>query len=319
MHSDIWPTAPGAILGYRKNGTPIRLIAGGSGEGDGDGGGEGQDGGTGSGATGDDGTGGGGGGSGQGSSYSGTVGGGTGGGGGAGGADQTAKVIEAIRGDYKAERTKRQALEKSLAELKQANDQRVSQDAERNKALARFLGIDVDETPDPEKLAADLKAAQAEVQAATTKAQARERELVVELQLMRQAAKHGANPELLADSRSFMSKLAGLDPAGETFGEDLGDLIKAAVESNPAYKLTPAPAAGGSGDQGGQQGNGKQGGGSKTTAPPARSGGEHNSSPGGNRQWTEDDVDRATPDEVVAAQEAGLLVDLGFAPSRKRR
>jgi hypothetical protein len=196
-----------------------------------------------------------------------------------------------------------------------------TQDAERNKTLAKFLGIDVDETPDPEKLAADLKAAQAQVQEATQKAQARERELVVELQLMRQAARHGANAELLADSRSFMSKLAGLDPASETFGEDLGDLIKAAVESNPAYKLTPAPAAGGSGDQGGgQQGNGgRQGDESKTTAPPARSGGEHNSSPGGNRQWTEDDVDRATPDEVVATQVAGLLVDLGFAPSRKKR
>jgi hypothetical protein len=29
MHSGIWPTVPGAILGYRKNGTPVRLIAGG--------------------------------------------------------------------------------------------------------------------------------------------------------------------------------------------------------------------------------------------------------------------------------------------------
>lgn len=43
MHSTIWPTAPGAIIGYRKKGSLTRLIAGGSGEGDG-GGGEGQDG-----------------------------------------------------------------------------------------------------------------------------------------------------------------------------------------------------------------------------------------------------------------------------------
>ena len=46
MHSGIWPMVPGAILGYRKNGTPVRLIAGGSDEGDGDGS-VGQDGGTG--------------------------------------------------------------------------------------------------------------------------------------------------------------------------------------------------------------------------------------------------------------------------------
>ena len=61
MHSTIWLTAPGAIIGYRKNGTPIRPIADGPGDG---GGGEGQDGGTGSGTTGggtsNDGSGGGG-------------------------------------------------------------------------------------------------------------------------------------------------------------------------------------------------------------------------------------------------------------------
>lgn len=88
MHSGIWPTVPGAILGYRKNGTPVRLIAGGSGESDGDGS-VGQDGGTtgceGGGAGGDQ------------PSNSGASG---DGGGSAGGDDQTAKVIAAVRDNY---------------------------------------------------------------------------------------------------------------------------------------------------------------------------------------------------------------------------
>jgi hypothetical protein len=37
------------------------------------------------------------------------------------------------------------------------------------------------------------------------------------------------------------------------------------------------------------------------------------------RQWTETDVDRATAAQVEAAMEAGLLVDLGFPPAKRRR
>ncbi len=119
MHSTIWPTAPGAIIGYRKNGTPIRPIA----DGPGGGSGEGQDGGTGSGATAggtsNDGSGGGG----QQPANGATSSDGTGGGGGAGASDQTAKVIEVIRGDYKQERSRRQQLEKDLAALRASQEQ----------------------------------------------------------------------------------------------------------------------------------------------------------------------------------------------------
>jgi hypothetical protein len=41
--------------------------------------------------------------------------------------------------------------------------------------------------------------------------------------------------------------------------------------------------------------------------------------PGEERQWTLEDVERATPSEVAAAAEQGLLVNLGFSPRRKRR
>jgi hypothetical protein len=324
QHSYTPSTTPGAIIGYRKSGAPIRLIAGGSPEGEGGDGGTsstGQEGGSAGTGQQDNSNTGGGQGGGQQQSNGGNAS-GTGGGGGAGATDETPKVIAALRDDYKAERTKRQALEKDLADLKKANDDRTATEAERAKALAKFLGIEVDETPDPEKLAADLKAAQAQVQDATTKAQARERELTIELQLMRQAAKHGANPELLADSKAFAAKVAKLDPTSDSFAEDLGDAIKAAVADNPAYKLTPpaAPAGGTSGSGG----DGKTANGAKTTAPPARSGGEHNGAAGGNRQWTMADVDalpktREGGEALQEAIEAGLLQDLGYAPPRTRR
>lgn len=321
MHSTYHPSmAPGAIIGYRKNGAPIRLIAGGSGEGDGDGTTTSQDGGdagTGQTSTGDQA-------GGQEPPVTTTsTGAATAT---AGDGDQTAKVIEAIRGDYKAERTKRQQLEKDLAAIRDAQVQRDDETKARNLALAKALGLQVDETPDPEKLAAELAAERKAKQDAIDASTARERELTVELNLMRQAAKHGANPELLADSRTFMAKVAKLDPSSDSFGDDLGDAIKTAVEANPAYKLAQAtapakPAASdGQGDGAGSSG----GNGSKTTAPPARSGGEHNGSAGGQRQWTMDDVNRLPRNRKGAAQlqeaiDAGYLAELGYGPGKKSR
>ena len=102
------------------------------------------------------------------------------------------------------------------------------------------------------------------------------------------------------DSLSFLRKLDGLDPAAEDFSERVGEAIKAAAEANAQYKLTPKAAA-------------------KPEPTIPRSGGEFNGAPGGNRQWTKEDVDRASASEVVEAQEAGLLIDLGFNPRKKRR
>jgi hypothetical protein len=143
MHSTYHPSVtPSAIIGYCKNGTPIRLIAGGNGEGDGDGGNSktGQEGGNA--GTGQQDNSGGGQGGGQGPANSGTSGDGTGSGGGAGAADDsTSKVIEAIRGDYKAERAKRQALERDLADLKAAQATRDQETKNRNLALAKALRL----------------------------------------------------------------------------------------------------------------------------------------------------------------------------------
>jgi hypothetical protein len=339
MHNTHPSMRPGAIIGYRRNGTPIRLIAGGAPDDKGDGAGDGQDGagadngGQQAGGTQDGGSSGTGGqDSNAGTGSSGQAG-STEGGTAPAADDSAARTIAAIREDYKQERTKRQALQKDLETIKQQQAQQAEETKQRNRELAKALGITTDEPPDPEKLAADLAAERKAREDQVTQSQARERELTVELELLKQARKHGADPELLADSRSFMSKLGKLDPASEDFAEDLGAAIKAAVEANPGFGITTgssgtsnASGNGGSGDGSGaaggdsQQGKPRQQQG-KTTAPPARSGtdGGHNGAPGGNRQWTDDDVKRASPQELTQAIADGLLVDLGVNPPKKSR
>ncbi|WP_052432815.1 hypothetical protein [Streptacidiphilus carbonis] len=217
-------------------------------------------------------------------------------------ADKTARTIAAIRDDFKGERAKRQAAEQQLTALQQALDADKADRAKRDKALAVALGLAADEQPpDPAKLAADLQAAQEQARTDLAQRDTAMRAQQVELAVLRNAAKHGGNGDALLDSRTFMTAVQGLDPASDDFAERLGEAIKTAVEGGTQFK---APAA-------------------EPAAPKqpavARSGGEFNGSPGGNRQWTLDDVTRASADEVVTAQNAGLLIDLGYAPQKKRR
>lgn len=288
-------TPPGVVLGYRKNGQPIYPIAGGAPD-DGDAG-------TGTPAAGD---------AAQPAAFA------------APAADpaptatpatdpaptadasnnagKTDRVIAAIREDFKSERAKRQEAEQSLKDLQAALDADKADRAKRDKALAVALGLAQDEAPpDPAKLAADLQAARDQATSDLAQRDNALRAQQVENAVLRNAAKHGGNGDALLDSRSFMNAVQGLDPAASDFAEKLGDAIKAAVETGTQFK---APAA--------------------EPAPPKqpqapRSGGEFNGSPGGNRQWNVADVDRASASEVAAAQEAGLLMDLGFAPKKKTR
>src|SRR6266705_3404735 len=105
MHTINLPVTPGAIIGYRRNGIPIRLIAGGSGEGDEGGADNGQQEDAGGGSTGHQ------------PPNPGTT---EPAAGGSTGDDKTARTIEAIRGDFKAERAKRQAAEQEVAAIKAA-------------------------------------------------------------------------------------------------------------------------------------------------------------------------------------------------------
>lgn len=217
-------------------------------------------------------------------------------------AGKTDRVISAIRDDFKAERTKRQEAEQRLTALQTALDADKAERAKRDKALAVALGLASDEAPpDPAKLAADLQAARDQATADLAQRDSALRAREVELAILRNAAKHGAVGDALLDSRAFMAKVSSLDPAATDFAEQLGDAIKTAADSGPQFKAAPpAPEP------------------PKTPQTP-RSGGEFNGAPGGNRQWTVADVQAASASEVVAAQEAGLLIDLGYSPKKKGR
>lgn len=298
MHHHNLPVTPGAIIGYRKSGAPIRLAAGGS---------ESDEGGTTEGGTADSGADAGQTDSTGGQDATGTAGSGQDGGtASSGDDDKTTRTVAAIRQEFKDERTKRQAAEKRLGEIQTALDADKADRAKRDKALAVALGLaPEDGPPDPVKLAEELERTRAQHQAELSQRDASARQQAVELAVLRTAGGHGGNGDALLDSRSFMATVNGLDPAAEDFAGQLGDAIKAAVEASPQYR-TAAPAVAGSGQ--------------KPAPTPARSGGEH-TSPGGNRQWTMDDVraSKGDPKAVAKAVEDGLLVDLGYHPSKKGR
>lgn len=310
-----WPETPGALLGWTKNGRPIHLLAGGSSEDDQDGantGTEPAD--PGNGSTAGDGQN-----DGNGDTYdapgSGSA--GTGNAGGTG-ADNSAaaagnsadRAIAAIRQDFKDERRRRQEAEKKFADMQAALDADKAERKKRDDALAVALGLKSgEEPPDPAKLAQELQATRAEHQAEITRRDAALQAKTVELAALTAAARLSADGSALLDSRSFVSAIGNLNPADADFGEDLDTAIKKAVEANPRYKLTSSRSAAASNSNGG---NGA------SAATIARSGAEH-TAPGGNRQWNLEDVDRASGQEVRDAQDAGLLVDLGFGPPKKRR
>jgi hypothetical protein len=291
MHDDHLPTTPGAIIGYRKNGAPIRLIAGASETppeppaGDpapppapaADPSPPAQDPAP------------------------------------AGGQEPPApsaeatsveqlppwaqKLVRDTRNEAALHRTKAKEREDALTALEAKSQQQLD-------GIAKALGLKPEEAT-PEQIMAERDAANAKASAN----EARAREAAVELAVFRASAAAQVNGNALLDSRSFVATLAGLNPAAADFGQRVNDAITAATEAHPEWKtaapaapappVTPVPPA---------------------SPAPARSGGEH-TTPGGNRQWTMEDVRAAKddPGAVTAAVEAGLLTSLGYSPTRKRR
>lgn len=207
-----------------------------------------------------------------------------------------AAELEADRDKWKG--LSRKHEDQSKANLEQAGQAtELAKKAEQQdrilKLLAEKAGVQIDDgaPPDPNKLAADLERARADA-----------KQKAVELAVYRTAGKAGADADALLDSRAFQKAVADLDPAADDFAEQVTAAIGTVVEANPRYKL-PEPAK---------------------PEPPKptvakSSGGEFTGTPGGNRQWTDEDVANASPAEVAKAMDEGLLVDLGFAPPKKKR
>lgn len=163
------------------------------------------------------------------------------------------------------------------------------------RTLAEKAGVEIDGAPDPAKLAEQLTNAQ-------QSAQDRARELAIF-----RAATGVANADKLLDSRQFMLKTAGLDPASSDFADQVKALVAATVTADPTLAATvppiPAPAA--------------------TPVPPpalpASSGADFSGAPPGDGQWTQADAEAASEDALTNAMAKGLLRNLGMPPRRHGR
>jgi hypothetical protein len=132
---------------------------------------------------------------------------------------RTQKYIKELRDENARDRTasKEKAAEEARNELTQK--------------IGKALGLIED--PDPATIA---QVAATERDTARQEARAAK----IENAVWRMAAKHGASPEALTDSRTFMKKLGDMDPAAGDFAAKVETAIKAALEDNPNLKIAPA-------------------------------------------------------------------------------
>ena len=97
-----------------------------------------------------------------------------------------------------------------------------------------------------------------------------------------EAARIGADADALLDSKTFYNQVTSMDPDSPGYRRRVQEMVAAAGRAQ--QPATPAqPAA-----------------------------------PAGPRQWTMDDVDKASQPELEQAMEAGLLRDLGFGVPKRR-
>jgi len=200
----------GQIIGYRRDGRPIRLAAGGS-----------ED----SAASSSD----------SDSSAGTSVGSGDGQDGAADAGNDAGDVGKKpqIKGDFDPDRAARAIQAARDGERKAKEAAKAAND--RLAAVLRAAGLTPDGKEDP---AEQLKAAREAAERAT----ARARQSAVELAVYRSAGKVGADPDAVLDSRAFLAAVADLDPDDADFGDKVNAAIKAAVKANPklaAAALSP--------------------------------------------------------------------------------
>ena len=106
-----------------------------------------------------------------------------------------------------------------------------------------------------------------------------------------EAARIGADGEALLNSKRLYDQVTGLDPDDAGFVGRVREIVGEA-----AGRMGRQPEA--------EQRHDSAAGQDKQESP---------------RQWTIDDVRRSSPSQCAAAMEAGLLVDLGVPPARRRR
>jgi hypothetical protein len=211
--------------------------------------------------------------------------------------DWAQKLIRETRNDAARHRTKAKETEDKL-------NQFTAQQKTQLDGIAKALGLKQDDgPPDPKKLMEQLSQEQA---ARETEAK-RAHQLSVELAVYRNASTQGADGNKLLDSRMFLRSVEGLDPTMADFEDQVKDKIAEAVQKYPVYKLTQEPAPPPPPSQG------------APPAVPAPNGQFNSSPPQGPRQWGEAEVQAASAQELAKAIEQGLLVNYGIGRPKNRR
>ena len=133
-----------------------------------------------------------------------------------------AKMVRKLRAENASDRTtaKQQAAKDAVDEL--------------TGKLGKALGlVQDDKPPSVDDLTAQLTAAQQQAQERDTAL----RQLTVERAAEKAARTHGADVDTLLDSRSFATKLADLDPTESGFSDAVNALVKKTVDDNPKYRI----------------------------------------------------------------------------------
>lgn len=123
------------------------------------------------------------------------------------------------------------------------------------KEVGKQLGLIEDgKAPTAEELMAQLTEKDASNKTLTSDHTSLQREH----QVLLSAIEAGADHQALLDSRSFLAKVADLDPAGDKFVDEVKAAVEAALKDNPKLKATQVVGKGGSEFTGGSgEGAGK--------------------------------------------------------------
>ena len=219
------------------------------------------------------------------------------------GAQPTADAFAKLQADLDAANqraTQMQAEARKHEDRWKQRDTQLDEQQKTLRLLADKLGVQLDDKPDPTKLAEQV-----------TQYQTSARQSATELAVFR-AAPAGVDANALLDSRSFMAKTSGLDPAAPDFADQVKTLVAEHVAANPALATPPAATQ----PADGQPAAAPQ---PAVTPLPAASGPVVTAAPETGRQWTEADLAAASPEETSRAIEQGLLVNLGIGKTRRTR
>ncbi|MGI5293154.1 hypothetical protein ACQEVF_58950 [Nonomuraea polychroma] len=183
------------------------------------------------------------------------------------------KLIKDTRAEAADWRSKLKDAQKSADEAtgKGPSPEEITEQVKTDFAqqIAKALGlVSEEEKPiDPQKVIETLTAERDTTAKERDAEKERHRRALVELAVHRASQKVGADPDALLDSRSFLKAVRDMDPDADDFSTTLTETIQTAVESNPKFKA--ATQAG----------------------PPARSGGEFTGGPGGRPASSEPSID----------------------------